>query len=163
MKAITAFIQTDGKPDLIEVDLPEDISIDDLAALLKRHGIDLSDNDEIFIDEADEPLKSKGKDRVPSLRRGCRIHVTRCRKIRVSVNFLGRTETEAFAPGVRVRRVKAWSARVFRLDDNDVSEHVLQLCNSTVRPPTDTPLHELTDRLSCSICFDLVPEKRVEG
>lgn len=163
MRTITAFIQSDGKPDLTEVELPEDVSIDDLFALLTQHEIDLDDEIEIFIDEADEPLKRKGKDRVPALKRGCRIHVTRCRKVKASVNFTDRTEAEQFAPGVRVRRVKAWAVRMFKLDGNDASEHVLQLCNSTVRPPTDTPLYELTDRRSCAICFDLVPEKRVEG
>lgn len=163
MKTITAFIQSDSKSDLTEVELPEDISIDDLFARLKQHEIDFDDDTEIFIDESDEPLKGKGKERVSTLKRGCRIHVTRCRKVKVSLNFTDRTEAKLFAPGVRVRRVKAWAVRVFKLDGHDASEHVLQLCNSTVRPPTDTPLHELTDRQACAICFDLVPEKRVEG
>ena len=42
-------------------------------------------------------------------------------------------------------------------------EEVLQICKSTKRPAADTPLHELVERRACSLCFDLVPEKRVEG
>jgi hypothetical protein len=40
---------------------------------------------------------------------------------------------------------------------------VLQICNSADRPPSDTPLHQLVHGHDCSLCFDLVPEKRVEG
>jgi hypothetical protein len=49
------------------------------------------------------------------------------------------------------------------LSPKDAAEHVLQLCNSTERPPSDTPLHQLVQGHACELCFDLVPEKRVEG
>jgi hypothetical protein len=49
------------------------------------------------------------------------------------------------------------------MDPKDAAEHVLQLCNSTDRPPSDTPLHQLVHGPHCALCFDLVPEKRVEG
>jgi hypothetical protein len=59
--------------------------------------------------------------------------------------------------------VKAWAAQTFKLSAKDAAEHVLQLCNSTDRPPSDTPLHQLVHGHGCELCFDLVPEKRVEG
>ena len=42
-------------------------------------------------------------------------------------------------------------------------EHVLQICNSKERPSSDTPLAALAHGCGCNVCFDLVPEKRVEG
>jgi hypothetical protein len=61
-----------------------------------------------------------------------------------------------------VRAVKVWSVKQFGLDHKDAAEHVLQRCGSTDRPPSDTPLHTLLEG-DCALCFDLVPEKRVEG
>jgi hypothetical protein len=51
----------------------------------------------------------------------------------------------------------------FGLNPKDAAEHVLQLCGSTKRPVTDTPLNELLAKHECALCFDLIPEKRVEG
>jgi hypothetical protein len=79
------------------------------------------------------------------------------------VNFLNKSSEETFPPGTRVRRVKDWAARKFRMDPKDAAEHVLQLCKSTERPPSDTPLQQLVTGHACAVCFDLVPEKRVEG
>jgi hypothetical protein len=58
--------------------------------------------------------------------------------------------------------VKAWAVREFHLDHKDAAEHVLQLCESAERPSGDTPLHTLLHG-GCALCFNLVPEKRVEG
>jgi hypothetical protein len=91
------------------------------------------------------------------------VHVTRCHRIKTTVHFLEKTAEHEFPPGARVRAVKEWAARIFKLDPKDAAEHVLQLCNATERPPSDTPLHQLVHGLSCDLCFDLVPEKRVEG
>ncbi len=126
-------------------------------------GIELGDDTLIFIDEAEEPLAREHHHPLPKIKRGCRIHVSKCRKIEVTVHFLDKTEERAFAPGARVKKVKAWAVEQFKLDHHDAAEHVLQLCGSTDRPATDTPLHELAKPLACSVCFDLVPEKRVEG
>lgn len=100
---------------------------------------------------------------LPPIKRGCRIHVSKCRKIKVTVHYLEKTEERTFAPGARVKKVKAWAVETFKLNHHDAAEHVLQLCNSMDRPAADTPLHELTKAPVCSVCFDLVPEKRVEG
>jgi hypothetical protein len=65
--------------------------------------------------------------------------------------------------GTRVRKVKEWAVHELKINPTDAGEHILQLCNSTKQPPADTPLSELTDGRTCAVCFDLVPEKRVEG
>jgi hypothetical protein len=52
---------------------------------------------------------------------------------------------------------------VFGLSPKDAAEHVLQLCDSADHPPTDTLLHQLLSGHACALCFDPVPEKRVEG
>ena len=101
---------------------------------------------------------------VHGLKHGSRVHVTRCHRIKTTVHFLDKTAEHEFPPGARVRAVKEWAVHTFKLSPKDAAEHVLQLCNSTERPPSDTPLAP-TRRMAtaATLCFDLVPEKRVEG
>ena len=117
----------------------------------------------VFIDEAEEPIGREGNRPVPGIKHGSRVHIAHCRRIKTTVNFVERTVQRDFSPGARVRRVKAWAVEEFKLNQKDGAEHVLQICNSTERPASDTPLHALVQRPDCALCFDLVPEKRVEG
>ncbi|WP_343613269.1 hypothetical protein [Novosphingobium sp.] len=157
------FIQVHEREGLIEAELPQDPTHEHLHGAIAALGIELADDTFIFIDEEEEPLVHKHHEPLPPIKRGCRIHVSKCRKINVTVHYLEKTEERIFAPGARVKKVKAWAVEKFKLNHHDAAEHVLQLCNSTDRPATDTPLHELTKAPACSMCFDLVPEKRVEG
>lgn len=159
----TIFIHHGERGNLSEATLPANPTGIDLDELLRRLNIDLDDASGVLLDEEDKALDLKSKAPLKGLKNGCRIHVTRCLRVRVTVNYLDRTAHETFAGGARVRRVKAWAVREFKLKEQDAIEHLLQLCNSEDRPTTDTPLHELTKRGDCAICFDLVPEKRVEG
>ena len=157
------FIQVHGQEGLIEAELPEGATQEHLRDVLAKEGVELDEQALIFIDEDDEPLERGRHEPLPKLKRGCRIHISKCRTIKVTVHYLEKTVEHTFAPGARVKKVKTWAVREFTLDHHDAAEHVLQLCNSTDRPPTDTPLQELTKAPACSVSFDLVPEKRVEG
>ena len=162
MSKTIVFIQGEGAEELVEAELAE-ATFDGLRGALAKLGIEINEEVLLFLDEAEEPLKGKGKSAVPGLKPGARIHVSRCRKIAVTVHYLHRTAEHNFAPGARVKRVKKWAVDKFGLEGPDAAEHVLQLCGSTDRPASDTPLQRLTDRKQCAVCFDLVPEKRVEG
>lgn len=164
MEKLPAFFQVQDKPDLLEVELQSEMTVGDILDALSRLGI-TPDADMILFVEDDEDgygLADR-KAKVKGIRRGCRLHIGRCRKIAVSVNFLERTIEHRFAPGARVRKVKAWAVEKLRIEPKDAGEHVLRLCGTTREPATDTPLHELTNGRECSVCFDLVPVKRVEG
>lgn len=158
----TIFIQVQGNRGLIEAALPEEATQQDLRRALAEAGVAFDDAALIFIDEDEDPLERDHGEPL-RLKRGCRVHVSRCRKIKVTGHYVEQTAERSFAPGTRLKQVKAWAIKTFKLDRHDAAEHVLQLCNSTDRPPTDTPLHELTQAPACSVCFDLVPETRVEG
>ena len=162
MSKTIIFIQAEGKPGITEVGITIPASVRDLHEVFKTHGIDF-EGFEAFIDEAEAPVPHDAKAPVEGLKQGSRVHLTRCKKIKVTVHYMDRTIERAFAPGNRVRTVKQWAVREFKLNPTDAGEHVLQLCNSTTQPPTDTALAELVSDHSCDICFDLVPEKRVEG
>lgn len=162
MSKLSLFVQVQGLPAVTEIHVeapPTGAAIHAaLAAAMLLKQPDLA----VFIDEADEPVDRDGRDVLGDVRQGTRVHVVHCRRIKVAVHYQEKTAETDFPPGAKVRTAKAWAVKTFTLSDKDAAEHVLQVCKSTTRPPTDTPLQQLAGE-QCSICFDLVPEKRVEG
>lgn len=159
----TIFIRSHALQGAVEVEIAEAAFVSDLLALIGNAGVEVDDETVIFIDEAELPHDMTPTGSVVGIKHGSHVHVTKCKKIEVTVNYLAETETHKFAPGARVRRVKVWATEKLKLSAHDAAEHVLQMCGTTRRPASDTPLNELTDRKTCAVCFDLVPEKRVEG
>lgn len=162
MPKLTLFVQIQGEPNVVEVAVNENLTESELLKALLDAGISLSPDQFVFIDEIEEPISNDGK-RPAEVRQGTRVHVARCRRIKTTVNYLERTIERDFAAGARVRSVKKWGMKEFELDKKDAAEHVLQLCKSAQRPSSDTPLHALVQGSNCAVCFDLVPEIRVEG
>jgi hypothetical protein len=163
MSKTIIFIQAEGKPGVTEAEITIPATVRDLHEIFKANNIDFEKGLEAFVDEAEAPVPHDAKAAVEGLKHGSRVHLTRCKKIKVTVHYLDRTIERAFAAGIRVRTVKQWAVREFKLNPTDAGEHVLQLCNSAIQPPTDAALAELVSGQSCDICFDLVPEKRIEG
>ena len=163
MSNITVFVQTHGQSDVKEAEIVASLTAENLRAELARLGLEVGPDTFVFIDEADEHVPHGSPEPVHGLKHGCRIHLTRCHRIKTTVHFMQRTIEREFAPGTRVRKVKAWTVHELKMDATDAAEHVLQFCNSTERPAGDTPLHELVKGHECEVCFDFVPEKRVEG
>lgn len=157
------FIQVQDRPGVIEAQVIEAPTLGDVRKAIEAVGVLLEVEMHVFLDEAQEPLHGDLGQVVHGLRPGSRLHVTRCKQIKTSVHYLERTVEHEFAPGARVRTVKSWAAHAFEVSPKDAAEHVLQICKSTQRPAADTPLHELVHGHACTLCFDFVPEKRVEG
>ena len=163
MSTIALFVQVHGHAGLHELEVAEAATLGELHAALEKLGIKIDAETFVFIDEAEHHESGHDQDRLPHLKNGCRVHVSRCRQIEVTVHYLDKTANHRFAPGMRVRAVKAWTAQHFQVGPKDAAEHVLQICGSTERPSSDTPLHQLVRAHDCALCFDFVPEKRVEG
>jgi len=157
------FIQVHGRPGILEAELPETATLGDLLDALAAASVQVDAETFIFVDEAEEHQQGERHHRLEGVKHGSRIHVTRCKRIKTTVHFLDKTAEHEFPPGARVRVVKERAVHTFKINPKDAAEHVLQICNSTKRPASDTPLHELVEGHGCAICFDLVPEKRVEG
>jgi len=163
MTTFNLFVQEQGQPAIREIVVEEVITGRGLHEALVAVGIALTDDTLVFLDEVETPLDRHGDESIGHLHHGHRVHVRRCRHIEVTVNYLERQIQQKFAPSRRLRAVKAWAVSEFSLDHKDAAEHVLQVCSSEKRPPVDTPLHTLLHGHHCHLCFDLVPEKRVEG
>jgi hypothetical protein len=157
------FVQVQGDTSLIEVPVGDSLTEAELLAALESAGVVLGPELAVFIDECEEPLSGDRERRVGVVKDGCRVHVARCRRIKTVVHFMEKTLDRELPPGARVRAVKKWAVHELHLDHKDAAEHVLQLCGSSVRPASDTPLHVLVQNHERAVCFDLVPEKRIEG
>lgn len=162
MTNIPVFIQLDGVAGLTEAAIPEGATGAQLYDALGHLGIETDDAMFVFIGEDDEPIKRGGKQSL-GIVASALVHVTRCRKIKVTAHFLERTGEAHFAPGARVKAIKAWATGKFEMALADAAEHVLEICDRKTRPTTDSSLQQLTDGKHCSVCFNLVPDKRVEG
>lgn len=163
MSKLVIFIQVQGRSGILESEVSETATVGELHDVLARLGVQVDAETFIFIDEAEQHQPCERHHPIGSIKHGCRVHVSRCKRIKTTVHYLERTAEHDFPPGARVRAVKEWSVHTFKLTPKDAAEHVLQICNSTKRPASDTPLHELVEAHQCALCFDLVPEKRVEG
>lgn len=176
MSKSIVFIQVHGRPGILESEVPSATTAGEIHDTLAKLGVALDADTYIFIEDDEQHLPDERHHQL-KVKHGCRVHITRCHRIKVTVHYLERTTEREFSPGARVRAVKEWAVSKFTLSPKDAAEHVLQLCNSTVRPSSDTPLHELAPvcagrdeprhgddhHYCCAVCLDLVPDKRVEG
>ena len=121
-------------------------------------------DDFIFLlEDSDRELDSGKTIKQLGINNRDRIHIHRCRKIKVTVNFNGREASDPFPPSKTIAKVKRWADKEFKIDDVDATEHALQICGTATRPDEDAHLGSLAGRPNCGVCFDLVPKKRVEG
>ena len=163
MPSVIAFIQAHDRAELLEAEISDAATLGEIQEGLRASGVETDAETFIFIDDSETHEEGDHHRHVAGLKRGCHIHVTRCRRIKTTVHFAHHSEEHEFPPGAHVRKVKERAVHQFQMDPKDAAEHVLQICKSTERPPSDTPLHQLVHGHGCALCFDLVPEKRVEG
>lgn len=161
MSNIIVFLHQSGAAGAEELEIALAATFGELLTASKSQGVE--GEAVIFVDEAEEPCGTDIRIEHGGVKHGSRIHVSRCRHIEVTVHYQDKTEMRRFAPGAKVHRVKHWAVHEFKLAHTDAAEHVLQICGGTDRPAGDTPLHTLLKPNSCALCFDLVPEKRIEG
>ena len=168
MSEIEVFLQGEGLPEIALVRVPADGTVRTIVEAGQAHGLRVSggkDRPVVLIEESDEPLDLDTTLEAAGIGHRSRVHVHRCRKIAVTVNFNVHQATDMFPPSTTVGRVKKWAddKKQFNLQGVDATDHLLQLCNSTVRPDEDVHIGTLVQSTSCAVCFDLVPKQRVEG
>lgn len=170
MKSIHVFLQGHGIADIAVLDAsPEDT----IASVIAKSGHADAKQDDLLVFMEDiacvldrdaiveELLPLAADDDVVG---PLRLHCTRCRKIDVVVRFNGEEAKRYFPPGATVERVRRWAARrAFKLAPCDAAEHVLQVLGKTTRPDRDVHVGAVSEDKTCTVAFDLVPSKRVEG
>ncbi len=166
MEKIEVFLQAEGIKDVILVHLPKGGTVRDLLCAAQEHGLKMDDHEgvfAVFIENAEAPINSESSLEGAGIHHHARVHVHRCHKIQVTVNFNERQIHRVFSPSHTVGQVKMWAAREIGLSEIDATEHALQITGTSERPYEDIHIGTLVSHQNCRISFDLVPKKRVEG
>jgi len=166
MSELEIFVQGEGIGEIILVQVPSAGTVRDLlAAVNDRLHVEGHQREQplVFIEDAEAPLDQSATLEAAGIRDRSRVHIHRCQRVSVTVNFTSGQKTHPFPPSVTVARVHDWACDKFKLADVDAAEHVLQICGTATRPDEDTHLGTLVQHPACAICFDLVAKQRVEG
>lgn len=170
---IDIFIHTEGgSPKVVRANTGES-----LEAVLKRAGVHLEPGASVFIgecNEAEHDDSPEGEDKhEPShchgtlhelnIKRGHHVHVHKCRRIAVEVHYQAGTKHRKFSPATTIAVTTRWARKAFKLHDADAEKLVLRICGTDAQPRPSEHLGELTTGHTCSLCFNLVPEQKVEG
>ncbi len=159
---MNVFYQTEGLREINFLETGHEQSVAVVKELIiGRHGLETETL--IFIEDGDGPLDETVLIEVLTKTPEVKLHVHRCRHIKVNVAFAGKTIEHGFTPGSTVARVKRWATEQFGMTPDDASEHLLQIAGTHDRPSAGAHLGSLTTRPSCHIAFDLLPDQRVNG
>lgn len=164
MPVIQLFLQFEGYARVELIQLDDHATVAELIEAARQVGLsdDRKEGACVFAHDADVPLDLALTLKAANVRDKHRVHVHRCRKVEVTLHFNERTERLTFPPSATVDKVKKEFVKDLRMSKVDASEHVFQLCGSTDRPDPDAHIGSLVTGC-CTLCFDLVPIKRIEG
>jgi hypothetical protein len=164
MKTIQLFLQFEGHRGIELVQIDPNATVRELLDAAGRFGLgeDRKAGALVFVHEGDDPLDLDAALIAVGIRDKHRVHVHRCKKIEVTLHFNEVTEKHHFPPSVTIDKVKREFVKKIHMAAVDATEHVLQLCGGTDRPEPDVHIGSLVHGC-CSLCFDLVPIKRIEG
>ncbi len=168
MADIDIFVQGENIPEITLVRVPHNGTVRDILEATKAQGLRLADDEASLIilkEDAEEALALDLPLEAAHIGHRSRVHIHRCRRLEVTVNFNADHKAHSFPPSTTVERVKQWAVGRdgFNLHGIDATDHLLQVCNSTIRPDEDTHIGSLVQFPACTLCFDLVPKQRVEG
>lgn len=163
MKSIDLFCQGEGVGEIVHIELAPDATFAVLKARLTEK-YRIGDDALLFIEDEDDPIDESVlvKDRATAT--GLKVHIHRCRHVKVTVMYNGRTVECHFPPSATIARVKRWAAvKEFGMSEEEAGEHVLQISGTHDRPAPGTHIGALTNDKTDRLSFDLVADERVNG
>ncbi len=163
MKTIDLYYQGEGLAEIQHLEIGAEETFGDVAARLReKHGLDV--DAVLFAEDGEEPLDAATRVADVAKAAGVKVHVHRCRQVEVAVTFNRETVNRRFAPGATIARVKQWAAvKKYGMSEEEAGEHVLQIAGTHERPSPSTHIGALTDKKTCALAFDLVPDERING
>ena len=164
MSGIQLFLQYEGCRTIHLIEIDGEAPVREIIAAAAGAGLQdaLAAEAHVFGLESEEPFDPECVLIAAGLGDKHRVHVHRCRKVEVTLHFNDVTEKKHFPPSATVARVKRWFVEKIHMSPVDATEHALQICGTTDRPEPDHHIGSLVSG-TCSLCFNLVPIKRIEG
>ncbi len=91
------------------------------------------------------------------------VHCHRCRRVVVTVQYRSRCQRRRVSPATTVETLLEWAKRIFGLSGCDAEALALRICGDDANLSGNEHVGELTRAPECSVCFDLVPEPKMQG
>jgi hypothetical protein len=149
---------------------------DTLETILRQAGISKFDDVHVLVgelpdaphtDEAEEdehgPVRPSCTVGESGLGRNGHLACLCCLRIEVEVHYQNRKVHRRFSPTTTVARVTRWARRRFHLTDADAEKFVLLVCGQIEPPRASERLFQIHQSGRCQVCFDLVPDPRING
>ena len=162
MSKFQLFLQFEGDRRVELLTFADDVDTEAVRSAAVKLGFADLANALIFAEDIDDALEDGRPLRDQKIGHKHRLHLHRCREIKVTLNFVDVTKHHFFRPAATVDRVKRWFVKKIDMSDVDATEHVLQITGTTDRPDPDTHIGSLVSG-RCALDFSLVPLKRIEG
>lgn len=118
----------------------------------------------IAVQDADDDLDISMTIQEARLTEGHRLHLARCERVTVAVEYNGATKSHAFRPNKRIKSVKEWavSAKAFNIAPRDAADLVLAYGNPLQKVSEGLHIGDL--RFSdCRLTLSLVPINFFQG
>lgn len=160
---INVFYQAEGVREIAHLEVEPDVSFGWIKDTLPKT-LGLGKDAFLFLEDAEELVELEEIVGKVADNRDVKLHVHRCREVKVSVAFNGKTVRHQFTPATTVAKVKKWAAiREFAMTEEEAGEHVLQISGTDDRPAPNTHIGTLVKHPGSQIAFNLVPDERVNG
>lgn len=163
MKEVEVFYQYESVDNIEHIEVDASITLGVVKeTLVEKHG--LAPEFRLFFEDGDEPADEEAlvSEFVTSV--GLKLHLSRCREVKVRVHYSGQTAEKGFAPGITIDAVRRWVAESeFGISKADASDLKLQLVNTDNRPSANRHVGAFVKCPDCAVEFDLVPDERIQG
>jgi hypothetical protein len=148
------FLHTDSGLALQEIDSTTTVA--DLAGAL---GLDEAVG---WSENADEPLDETTRV-AEAVGDNGHLHLNRCRRIEVTINYAGKAKSHEYTPGTTIGRVRRWAIgeQGYDLPQKERPKHEVGLCGSGVIADRNDHIGTLAS--DCGLCLDLAPRDRFQG
>ena len=166
MEELFVFVHRQGIKQMTEIAVVETMTVAELLGhkdLRGHSGVTVSEEVLVFFGESEEPAERHAPVKQCHAGHDGRVHLTKCHRVKVTVFFTHLAHTKDFPPGTRLKKVKDWAVAAFNVPVHDATEHVLEIHGTKDRSNPSEPLSVLMHGHDCELCFNLVPDIRVEG
>lgn len=156
------FVSIEGEERSERIEVNSEHQLSTIHEAAARVGLQVPKDANVFVEEDEEPVDPMTTIAKAGVKDQARVHLHRCKKIKVTAHYKANTDEKTFPPSATVAKVHRWASKLLP-SDIDKGEHVLQLCESDRRPSPKVQIGTLTRDGVCALCFDLVPSERIEG
>src|SRR5947209_5820088 len=111
MVDIELFLQGEGIPQIVLIRVPEDGTVGHIVEAARAQGLRTAgaDGPAVFLEDQEEPLAPDALLEAAGIRSRGRVHIHRCRKVEVTVNYNVEHRSHPFSPARTVRAVEEWA------------------------------------------------------